>query len=254
MKYISLLLLIGLFFNWELKAQEKNPTIVKIDRALLAGEALDTIPQKQPDRVVYQSRVYDGNEIVIYMVAIGTGITNTFKGFPLEEFIFWMNGKALVEPVGEKPFEVQSGDYFIQAKGFTGNWNFIDNGGIHLELALVAKNRIPESDNSPITKAMIIDKDLISGISTENKEGRNTIYEGVELIVNIVGFKNWKIRSIKKERMIHLLNGVVTITGEDQKPAKYYPGDFLIIPEGFSGTWQNVGQQAVRAIEVYRAY
>ena len=82
------------------ESSESESAIYKISKEYLAGEGLDFIKQKDTTRTVYQKRVFNGVDLAVYMVAIGTGITNEFDGFPLEECIFWMNGKAVVEPKG----------------------------------------------------------------------------------------------------------------------------------------------------------
>lgn len=229
------------------QAQE-NQMIYKISKELLAGEGLDKIKQSDPTRTVYQKKVYDGVDIAIFMVAIGTGITNEFESFPLEEFIFWMNGKAIVEPKGEEPFAVYSGDYFIQSKGFSGKWNFVDIGGVHLELALIAKNRPDSTFKSPMTQAMILDRDIISGVSTPHND---LIYKGPELTVNLLKKKE-ELSKTSHERMIHVLNGTLTLTTVESVKHKFLPGDFFVVPEGFVGKWSTNSIQDLRILEVYK--
>ena len=226
---------------------QDNSTVFKISKELLAGEGLDNIEQQDTTRTVYQKRVYDGKEFAVFMVAIGTGITNEFNGFPLEEFIFWMNGKAVVEPEGEDPFSIYTGDYFIQAKGFRGKWNFEDIGGVHLELAVVAKNRPDSTFKSPMTKAMVIDRDIVSGVSRPEND---QVYRGPELSVNLID-KEEDFSKSTKERMIHVLNGVLTVTagGEEHQ---FFPGDFFVVPENFDGEWSSSSVQNLRAFEVYK--
>ena len=229
------------------QAQEQL-SIVKVSKELLAGEGLDYIKQTDSSRTVYQKKVYDGVDMAIFMVAIGTGITNEFKGFPLEEFIFWINGKAVVEPKGEKSFSVYSGDYFIQAKGFNGKWNFVDIDGVHLELALIAKNRPDSTFKSPMTKAMILDRDIISGVSVPE---HGLIYEGPELTVNLLSKKE-DLSNTSQERMIHVLNGVLTLKTKDRADQQFFPGDFFVVPEGFEGDWNSNSLQSLRLLEVYK--
>lgn len=232
----------------DLVQAQENPSIFKIDKALLAGEGLDYIKQSDSTRTVYQKKVYDGEDIAIFMVAIGTGITNEFKGFPLEEFIYWMNGKAVVEPKGEEPFAVQTGDYFVQAKGFNGKWNFVGIGGVHLELALIAKDRPDSTFKSPMTKAMILDRDVISGVS---KPQNGLIYEGPELTVKLLN-ESAELLKTSQERMIHVLNGVLTLSIDGQAEHQFLPGDFFVIPEGLEGTWRSSSIQNLRLLEVYK--
>jgi len=92
MKKVLMIWSIGLLLVQGTIAQEnvkKSIAIHKISKELLAGEGLDYIKHKEPDKTVYQKKVYDGETFAIFMVAIGTNITNEFESFPLEEFIFW---------------------------------------------------------------------------------------------------------------------------------------------------------------------
>lgn len=250
-------LLVGVVFSNLLRAQQKsqqNDTIYSFSKELLSGQGLNFIKQKDPKREVYQKKIYDGTSLTVYMVAIGTGISNTFESFPMEEFIFWMNGKAIVEPLGGTPYEVQSGDYFIQAKGFKGNWKFVENGGLHLELAVIAKDRPQTKTMSDIASAKVIDRDVISGVAGIDKDW-DIIYEGVELKVQMLRTKNRTFQQSSKERFFHVLNGVVTITLNEGKDRQvFYPNDFFILPEGFTGSWTSDSLQDLRLIEVSRVF
>lgn len=227
----------------------KVPAIYKIPIDLLAGEGLEEKKQADPSRSFYQKLVFNGADLAVYMVAIETGITNEFQSFPMEEFIFWMNGKAVVEPEGEDSFPVYTGDYFIQAKGFRGKWNFVDIGSPHLELALVAKNRPDSTFKSPMTKALLIDRDIVSGVV---KPSNGAIYQGPELTLNILNSVKELSEKVSRERMLHVLNGVLTITESNQPEQTFYPGDFIIFKEGFKGTFQSNSLQELRVFEVYK--
>ncbi|WKN40558.1 cupin domain-containing protein [Tunicatimonas pelagia] len=232
-------------------AQLESPeerSIYKIPTKLLAGEGLKATKPADSSRVAHQKRVYDGKDIAIYMVAIGTGITNEFESFPMEEFIFWMNGKAVVEPANEASFEVHSGDFFVQAKGFRGKWNFVDNGGLHLELALIAKNRPDSTVKSPISKALVIDRDILSGVF---RPTNGTIYQGAELTVNVLTELE-QFEKVSQERMIHVLSGVLTVTTEDRSEYEFFPGDFFIVSENIEGSWGSSSLQDLRVLEVYK--
>ena len=250
MKKILVIWGICLAIAYKTSAQDslKASAIYKIPIELLAGEGLANMEQSDPSRKVYQRKVYDGKDIAVFMVAIGTGITNEFQSFPMEEFIFWMNGKAVVEPEGEDAFPIYSGDYFIQAKGFHGKWNFIDIGGLHLELALIAKNRPDSTFKSPMTKALVVNRDILSGVTTP---ADGVIYEGPELTLKVLTSIEF-VGKESRERMVHVLNGVLTITTQDKEEQHYYPGDFLIIPEGFNSTFSTNSLQNIRVLEVFK--
>ena len=229
------------------QSEPKSPSIYKIPADVLAGEGLEFKKQKDPNRKVYQKQVYNGTELAVFVVAIGTGITNEFKSFPMEEFIFWMNGKALVEPEGESPFPVYSGDYFVQAKGFRGKWNFIDIGELHLELALIAKNRPDSTIKSPIKKALVLDRDILSGVSHPEK---GIVYKGPELTVRLLVPESGTRENKTKERMLHVVNGVVKVTTSLEREHTFYPGDFFMVPQGLECSIESGGLQNFRLLEV----
>ena len=230
-------------------SDQDQPSIHRIPKPLLSGEGLDKIQQSDTSRTAFQKKVYDGSTIAIYIVAIGTGITNEFQNFRMEEFIYWMNGKAIVEPVGAQPFPIYTGDYFIQAKGFKGKWNFVDIGGVHLELALIAKNRPDSTFKSPMSQAMVLDRELLSGVSVPPN---GNIYKGPELTVNLIT-NAAQLDGKSPERMLHVLNGVLTVTINQAPEQQFYPGDFFVLSEGFQGTWRSNSLQKLRVLEVYKS-
>ena len=250
-KSIPILILFLLhFLHVQTQETKLNDTIYKISKDFLAGEGLDFKKQKDSTRTVYQKRVYNGNELAVYMIAIGTDITNEFESFPMEEFIFWINGKAVVEPKGEEAIEIHSGEYFIQAKGFSGKWNFVDTGGLHLELALIAKNRPDKQFKSPITKALVIDKNILSGVV---KPSKGLIYKGPEITVNLLNTESDLTKNHHKERMLHIINGIITVESSHTKKEKLYPGDFFIVSEGFNGRMSSNSLQDLRVLEIFKS-
>ena len=246
---VCLLIRAGLLFAQA--EPESESEIFQVSRETLAGVGLDPIKQKDSTRRFYQKNVYKGKDLLIYIVAIGSGITNEFNGFPMEEFIFWKNGKAVVEPEGQESFSIHSGDYFIQAKGFTGKWNFIGDGRLHLELAVIAANR-PPSDPSPISKALVIERDVISGVTENEEKETEVLYEGVELTLKVRRSKETNLEKLAKETMMHVVNGVLVVTSEGGESTKFLPGDFFVLPEGFSGKLESASLQGLRILEVTR--
>jgi len=223
----------------------ENSNIFRISRADLAGENLTPgVQQGESDTSYYQRKVYDGEAFRIYLVAIKNR-TNTFESFPIEEFILWLDGKAIVEPEGEEPLTIQAGNYFIQPKGFKGKFNFVSGDEPHLELALVSKKRADSATVSPMTKALILDPNILSGSSEKHQGELSQIYPGVELEVNLVRHEQRTFTGTQKERLIHVVSGIIEVQGKT-----FYPGDFFVIPASFSGQWKSVGFRPFRALEV----
>ncbi len=239
------LILISLVLN----AQRGENEITKLTKEDLAGENLSPlINENLNDTSFYQQIAYDGSDFTIYMVSIANR-TNQFRRFPIEEFVFWADGKAIVEPDDEEPVEITAGDYFIQPKGFSGKFNFVSGSGSHLELTLISKRRADSASVSPMTKAKIIDRQILSGSSILHAGENAEIYRGVELQVNLVRHRLREFNNNPKERLIHLLSGVLTMI-TNERMERYYPGDYLIIPKGFTGKWQSDSVITLRALEV----
>ena len=224
--------------------------LFKISRSNLAGENLSPRKLNGEDDDTFQQRVvFNGEDLIIYVVAIGNR-TNEFGRFPIEEFIYWINGKARVEPNGEDSFDVQAGDYFIQPKGFSGKFNFVSGDPLHLELSVISKKRADSAVVSSISKAMVIERDVLSG-SGDYKEGEDIqIYSGVELVLNLVRHEHRTFTNTSKDRVIHVLNGIISITDEMNQETIFYPGDFFVLSKGFTGKWESTGSQAFRGFEV----
>ena len=224
-----------------------STTIFKISRADLAGENLvGGVQAGETDTSYYQQRIYDGKEFIVFLFSIKNR-TNTFERFPIEEFVFWADGKAIVEPESEPSFEVVAGDYFIQPKGFKGKFNFVSGDEPHLELALVSKRRADSASVSPMTKALLIDPTILAGSSEDHQGELVEIYSGIELTVNLVRHAKRTFSGKQKERLMHVLSGILT-AGEET----FYPGDFFIIPANFSGDLTSIGFRPFRGLEVYQ--
>ena len=224
-----------------------STAIFRISRADLAGENLvGGVQDGESDTSYYQQRIYDGKELIVFLFAIKNR-TNTFERFPIEEFVFWADGKAIVEPDGEEPFAVVAGDYFVQPKGFKGKFNFVSGDEPHLELALVSKRRADSTSISPMTKALLIEPNIIAGSSEDHKGEQVEIYSGIELTVNLVRHEKRTFSGNQKERLVHVLSGMLTAGGET-----FYPGDFFIVPANFSGDLTSIGFRPFRGLEVYQ--
>ena len=100
-----------------------------------------------------------------------------------------------------------------------------------------------------MTKAKIIDRQILSGSSILHAGENAEIYRGVELQVNLVRHRLREFNNNPKERLIHLLSGVLTMI-TNERMERYYPGDYLIIPKGFTGKWQSDSVITLRALEV----
>lgn len=236
-----------------LKQEEKLPIL--LDKSILSGIGLDKVNLKdQPNREFFQKVLYQGSEIGVYMISSETA-TKHFEGFPIDEFVYLMNGKARLEPENEDAYELETGDFIAVEKGYEGNWQTIGGEKYHLELSVVSSNRSSQNNNAKIKNPFKIDEGVISGVNIGNNDdstNKNTVFSGSELEITIESEKprNVKIANSKKEQFIHILSGMVTITSNKGNSKTFYTGDFLILPKGFNGNWHSKGHNLFRIIKV----
>ena len=227
----------------------------KIEERTLSG--LDIPKQKlkdHPNRDYFQKRIYKGSELSIYILSSETAV-NEINSFPIDEFVFFMNGRADIQTAENNEFSFYSGDYIFVPKGFSGNWT--NNGGnkYHLELSVISNKRADSSSTQKAQEPFLLDRELISGIGlTEltTKKFRNSLYSGVELEVLTESEEPCEKNIVNngKEEFIHVLNGIVVIKPFNGKEQTFYKGDFFILPKGFTGSWKSEGQNLFRTLKV----
>jgi uncharacterized cupin superfamily protein len=259
-KMNRLLILIGLIISvGNLNAQEiRKDSVIepfKIEKRTLSG--LDIPKQKlkdHPNRDYFQKRIYKGSELSIYILSSETAV-NEITSFPIDEFVFFMNGRADIQTTINDEYSFHSGDYIFVPKGFSGNWT--NNGGnkYHLELSVISNKRADSSSTQKAQEPFLLDRELISGIGlTESspKKFSDLLYSGVELEVFTESEESSEktIVNNEKEEFIHVLSGIVHIESFSGKKQTFYKGDFFILPKGFNGTWKSEGQNLFRILKV----
>ncbi len=227
----------------------------KIDNRFLSGLDIPQLRLKSnPKREYYKKRIYNGSELSVDIMS-SEFVSNKINNFPIDEFVYYINGKADISAKDSTTVTFYSGDYLFVPKGFSGNWT--NNGGnrLHLELSVVSKQRADSSQISNAKMPFLLDRELISGIGLTKLDAtsyKDTLYLGVELVVLTESETPTKkqISENPKEQFIHILNGGLTIQPENGLPQTYLKGDFFILPKGFSGSWISEGQNLLRILKV----
>lgn len=257
---IALLLCLVITFC---KAQTAQKTISKeiikpilLNKKALSGVGLDSVYLKdQPKRSFFQKRIYRGTDISIYVISSGTA-SKYFESFPIEEFVYMINGKAFLEPKNEKPYEFVTGDFVAVPKGYHGNWTTVGGNKYHLELSVVSNKRADSKEVSKIKNPFSFDKNLLSGVNLtaiNDENYQDILYSGIELGITIDAEKPNKktIVNSEKEQLIHILSGTVKITPTGGSKEIFYAGDFFILPKGFHGNWISSGHDLFRTIRIF---
>ena len=107
-----------LLLSTSLSAQQ-SPTIetavapFKIDARLISGLDLPPVTRKDdPDREYYQKRVFQGEDLSVFILSSETS-TNELNDFPIDEFVYYLNGKAEIELPDQPTLTFLAGDYLF---------------------------------------------------------------------------------------------------------------------------------------------
>ena len=60
-------------------------------------------------------------------------------------------------------------------------------------------------------------------------------------VAEIAGPRKNQVVSVSYDEFIHILEGGLILTNEEGVAHEFGPGDSLVIPKGFTGTWENTG-------------
>jgi len=210
-----------------------------------------------PNRDFFQKRLYKGSELSVYILSSETA-TNELTNFPIEEFIYFMNGKAKIEPKDAEEKTFLQGDYIIMPKGYTGKWTNQGGNKYHLELSVISNKRTDSTLTSKLKTPTILNKELLSGVGIFSQDSTNyydILYSGIELTIATKSEMptERKITNLNEDKFIRILNGILTLTPKKGSPKIFYKDDILIIPKNFTGTWKSEAANLFRALVVTQA-
>lgn len=99
-----------------------------------------------------------------------------------------------------------------------------------------------------------LDKDQLSGINIQlGEEGtyEEVLVRGDELTLNIKAEKP-RIQETQneQEQIISLLSGQLTLYTHEKGKQVFYSGDFVILPKGYSGTWESNGHGLMKYLSI----
>jgi len=228
---------------------QKRSIIVpfKISERYLAGLDIPRVQLKaHPERAYFQKTIYKGSELSIFILSSETA-TNTIANFPIDEFVYYLKGKAEITTKTNQKISFLSGDYICVPKGFSGIWT--NNGGkkYHLELSVIANKRAAKEVVSSPNIPFLLDREVLSGRKKDAK-----LFSGVELNMETISEKaaTKEVSKTLKEQFIHILDGIVTITTKNGEAQTFYRNDFFVLPKGFSGTWKTEAQNTFRMLVI----
>lgn len=230
---------------------------ILLDKAALSGLGLKRVTSADdPDRVLFQKRLYRGKEISVYLVASETK-TAQYEDYGIEEFIYVLNGRARLKPTpkGERFF--YPGDFFIVPKGYAGEWETQGGETYYYELSVVANDRSTTINDEPTP--VLMDKAKIAGIGLTPAEAKeetfiDLLHQGQDLSISTQSEKpNFRADFVcEQEQLIYIIAGCLTLEMEGEASASYCSGDFVVIPKGFVGSWKSEGHELFRTLRVMK--
>lgn len=231
---------------------------IRLDPSAISGLGLKKVTSSSdPDRLLFQRRLFQGNDISVYVVASETK-TAKWEDYGIEEFIYVINGRARLHPAEGKERFYYPGDFFLVPKGYKGAWETQGGQSYYHELSIIANERTSTADTqlSPV----LMDKAQIAGINISPVDGSNQsfhdlLHHGQDLKVitqsehpnTVLDFRN------TTEQLIYIIAGALTLQAKGGESMTFQTGDFFILPHNFVGSWVSEGHQLFRTLRVEKA-
>ena len=254
----SLSTLVFLLFAYLTFAQSKTIVPIVLDRAVLSGLELEKIELKEePEKDFYQKMLFNGNDIMVFVVSTETW-NNKIDDYAFDEYVYLLHGQSIVKPKNDNAKIFNYGDHFFIPKNFEGEWEINAGENLHYELSVISKNRTDSTFVSKNINYSEVHRQEMSGSQISVDEGdvyKEVFREGVELKISL----NAERPSTKtfnkntKEKLVHLLSGVINFTDMESKKHIFYTGDFFVIREGLEGIWTSNGHGLIKYLIVEKS-
>lgn len=234
--------------------QEVPSKPILIDKSALSGLGLQPVQlENEPKREFFQRRLLRGVDLSVFIVS-SESWTTQMNNFPIDEVVFMLNGKALINPENGNEMTFQSNQFFFIPRGYTGSWEIQAGESYHYELSIISTERA-ESTDSAKTLPKLIDQDELSGLNIDLNTAaqyERVLTKGSELTVSLKAEKptQREISSPMKEQLVNLLSGQLTITDTSGVEHVFNTGDFFLFPKGFQGAWQSRGHGLLKYLVV----
>lgn len=250
-----ILVLIMAFFVQDLCSQtDKVIEPILLDKSTLSGVGLKKRELKnEPEKEMFQTRLYKGEELSVFVVSTQTW-NNVNENYPIDEYVFLIQGQSIVKPLNGNSKLFNPGDHFLVPRGFDGEWEIRAGDHLHYELAVISTDR---ADSSKVVRGGTFtdfNKDIggCQIVFDDNGKYSETLFRGIELTVDLKAVRPSEsdISSPSQEKLIHILSGMITITDRNGKKHDFYTGDYMLLPSGMSGSWKSQGHGMVKYLEI----
>lgn len=240
-------------FDVEFVPKIINP--IAIDPVAISGLGLKKVTSSaDPDRLLFQKMLYQGEEISVFVVASETK-TATWEDYSIEEFIYVINGRARLHPSGETERFYYPGDFFWVPKGYQGEWETQGGQSFYHELSIIASESAKTSNFD--SRPTLMDKVKIAGIDLTpdvDQAGKflDILQRGQDLTISTQSEVPQALENFQSnhEQLIYIIAGAVTLKAEGGESMLFQTGDFFVLPKGFIGSWRSEGHRYLRTLRV----
>ena len=242
---------------------QEGPSPVRMNPDRMAGLGLTPAPNDGFIDILVEGKLefevaslFTGEELRAVIFA-STPAKTDHRNRPLEydEFVLVLNGKLILTEQNGRAQEFRPGDVVILPKGYTGTWEMQGN---YRELAVVpsAPGEITEEGGSPVR----MNPDMMAGLDLTPipndgfvdilVEGElvftlGDLFTGADLRAVVVESTPAKTdhrnRPLEYDEFVLVLDGGLVLTGQNGRAQEFRPGDALIVPKGYTGTWEQLG-------------
>jgi len=253
--YLFLLTCISTICGAQNSSKSTHLIPLKLDERALSGLDLKrVINDKEPDRVLHQKRLMRGKDLSVYVVSSETK-TASWDDYGIEEFIFVINGRARLNPIGSEEVYFSPGDFFIAPLGYKGEWETQASGEHYYEISVIATKRKEKKGDHAILPVSISDE-LLSGIHIPNnvpEEGFvENVHTGAQLDVKLIAENSIRnqIIQIDEDELIYIIAGSVKLKDKEGIEQTFFRGDFFMLPAGYKGFKTTEGHSLFRYVRV----
>ena len=186
-----------------------------------------------------------------------TPATTDHRTRPLEydEFVLVLNGKLILTEQDGRAQEFLPGDAVVLPMGYNGTWKM---EGDYRELAVIVQQpgSGAEEGGSPVRMnpdamagigLMPIPNDGFVDILVEGELEFEIarLFSGVDMMVVVVESTPAKTdhrnRPLEYDEFVLVLDGKLVLTEQNGRVQEFTPGDALVVPKGYTGTWEQQG-------------
>jgi hypothetical protein len=244
-------------------AAQEGPSPARMDPDKMAGLELTPAPNDGFIDILVEGELefrvatlFSGEELRV-VIFESTPATTDHRTRPLEydEFVLVLNGKLILAEQNGRAQEFVPGDAVVLPMGYNGTWEM---QGTYRELAVILQQpgSGAEEGGSPVR----LDPDNMAGLgltpipndafadilvegALEFEIAR--LFSGVDMLAVVVESTPAKTdhrnRPLEYDEFVLVLNGKLVLTEQNGAVHEFRPGNALVVPKGYTGTWEQQG-------------